>query len=58
MRIRGEWPGAGPMLLWGISILCEILCIETIYIMYINRDVSLCKLMVYSLQIKCSPHHP
>lgn len=26
-----------------------------LYIMYINRDVSLCKLMVYSLQIKLFP---
>jgi hypothetical protein len=28
-------------------------CVYKLYIMYINWDVSLCKLMVYSLQIKC-----
>lgn len=23
---QGDWPGAGPVLLWGVSIQCEILC--------------------------------
>ena len=42
------------MLLWGSASSVRY-CVYKLYIMYINRDVSLCKLMVYSLQIKLFP---
>lgn len=39
------------MLLWGSASSVRY-CVHKLYIMYIKWDVSLCKLMVYSLQIK------
>ena len=42
------------MLLWGSAFSVRY-CVYKLYIMYINWDVSLCKLMVYSLQIKLFP---
>lgn len=42
------------MLLWGSAPSVRYR-VYKLYIMYINWDVSLCKLMVYSLQIKLSP---
>lgn len=42
------------MLLWGSASSVKY-CVYKLYIMYINWDVSLYKLMVYSLQIKLFP---
>lgn len=42
------------MLPWGSASSVRY-CVYKLYIMYINWDVSLCKLMVYSLQIKLFP---
>lgn len=49
--VRMAW--SRPVLLWGSASSVRY-CVYRLYIMYINWDVSLCKLMVYSLQIKLS----
>lgn len=41
----------GQCCFWGSASSVRY-CVYKLYIMYINWDVSLCKLMVYSLQIK------